>query len=104
MNLMRARAVRVAWLTGLLLALSACHRSEPAPTTAGGAASAPQSAVTPPPGDSAASASGGGPAGGATAIGGMEAHPTEAKPGTSGTPAPTGGDGSASAPAAGASR
>ncbi|SHN30651.1 hypothetical protein [Rhizobacter sp. OV335] len=97
MNLMRARAVRVAWLAGLLLALSACNRSEPPPTTAGGAASAPQSAVTPPPGDSAASATGSGPAGG-TAIGGMEAHPTESKSGATATPAPTAGDGSASAP------
>ena len=108
MNLLRTRGVHVTLLTGLLLApllaVSACKRSEPSAPASGGTAPAPTSAVTPPPGDSAASATGGGPAGGATAIGGMEAHPTEAKPGTSGTPAPTGGDGSASAPAASASR
>ncbi|WP_457332363.1 hypothetical protein [Rhizobacter sp. P5_C2] len=106
MNLLRTRGVHVtltALLLAPLLAVSACKRSElPAPAS-GGTAPAPTSAVTPPPGDSAASATGSGPAGG-TAIGGMEAHPTEAKPGTSGTPAPTGGDGSASAPAAAASK
>jgi len=105
MNLLRTRGVHVTLLTGLLLApllaVSACKRSEPPNPASGG--TAPTSTVTPPPGDSAASATGSGPAGG-TAIGGMEAHPTEAKPGTSGTPAPTGGDGSASAPAAAASK
>lgn len=85
----------------LAFGLAACSKpaseaAPPAPLDAASTASA--TVVTPSPSDSPASSNANGPADGATAIGGMSAHPANEGVASDASHAPTAGDGSASAP------
>jgi len=106
MKLPCVRFGRVA-LAAALLALAACERRDPAQATspAAAGASAANSTITPQPGDlPASSQSAAGPSDGATAIGGMVTNQGTGKAGAGNAPAPTGGDGAASAPGTAASK